>query len=328
MRPHSAFWLGLTSLVLISSLGCSIGRLIAGSPEEVVALPTRTARPTFTPTPAQPTDTPLPPTATLVPAELVPTRPAPEPTPVPPSPTPSEPTPTPLPPTPTLPPVPFVRVSSDRVNVRSGPSTAYGLAGQVAAGQQMDIVAKNPAGDWWQVCCVDGSQVWIVGRLVEAQGDLAGVPVAANIAPPPPTATRQPTNTPPPPTPTVPSYAFIAQGIAEARPSTNPWVTVWGKLYDRTGKMAVEGRTVRVARGGVKVAEAVSTYAEAAPGGWSWNNPGLENQFQYNVKVEVPSAPAGVYEVYIVSGDQQVSEPISFTVTEQMREFIVAWKEK
>ena len=91
---------------------------------------------------------------------------------------------------------PFAAVIQDKVNVREGPGTAYEQMGQVTEGQELNIVGKNPAGDWWQVCCVDSQQVWIIGQFVQAQGNLGDVQVVVNIPPPPPTPTPRPTPTP------------------------------------------------------------------------------------------------------------------------------------
>ena len=43
--------------------------------------------------------------------------------------------------------------------------------------------------------------------------------------------------------------------------------------------------------------------------------------------IELPLAE-GTYEIFIASGGTPASEPISFTVAGQNREFIFAWKEK
>ena len=117
------------------------------------------------------------------------------PTPVPPTPTPApEFTPTPVPtPTPQKPQI----IVDGRYNVRAGPGTNYDRMGQVQAGQILDIIAKNPDGTWWQVCCVDGKQVWIKASLVEARGPTQAVPVAATI-PPTPTPRPRAAAAPPP----------------------------------------------------------------------------------------------------------------------------------
>ncbi|MDH7484698.1 MAG: cellulase family glycosylhydrolase [Anaerolineae bacterium] len=136
------------------------GRPVASA--EAIALSVATATPTVTPTP---TPTPTP-----------------------------EFTPTPVPtPTPNRPQV----VVNGTYNVRSGPGTNYPRAGQVQAGQTLEIVAKNPDGTWWQVCCVNGQQVWIKADLAPVQGPTSNVTVASNI-PPTPTPAPQQSASPPP----------------------------------------------------------------------------------------------------------------------------------
>ena len=62
--------------------------------------------------------------------------------------------------------------AKQNANLRSGPGKDYALAGSVTAGQALKIVAKNKAGDWYQLS--DGK--WIAGFLVT--GVPAGLPVA------------------------------------------------------------------------------------------------------------------------------------------------------
>jgi hypothetical protein len=202
--------------------------------------------------------------------------------------------------------------------------------GQVTQGQELEIVGKNAAGDWWQICCIDGRQVWIVGRLVEARGNVASIGVVTNIAPPPPTPTPRPTNTPAPTATPAPSYSFDTIGLLETRPNSNPIITVWGQLFDRTGKIAVKGRLVRVARGGVVVGEGVSTYAEGTLAGWYQGDTGLDSEFDQNLKIEITPPTDGAYEAYVAGADgRPISPSISFTVAgEGSRTFIMAWKEK
>ena len=102
-------------------------------------------------------------------------------------------TPTPFPPTPVPTPTPQKAyiVVDGTYNVRAGPGTNYARMGQVQAGQTLEIITKNPDGTWWQVCCVDGRQVWIKADLVKAIGPTDRVPVAAGI-PPTPTPEPQP----------------------------------------------------------------------------------------------------------------------------------------
>jgi hypothetical protein len=146
----------LALVLLLSSLGCSLGQTLVGDP---------TPTPTRVSLPPLPTWTPLPPgqlppaavaTLTVEAAVNLPTL---TPTPLPtPTSTPIADTPTPLP-TPT--PVPYVEVLNQNVNVRQGPSLAYPIVGQATAGDLYDIIGRNEASTWWKVCCYDGQEVWI-----------------------------------------------------------------------------------------------------------------------------------------------------------------------
>jgi uncharacterized protein YraI len=88
--------------------------------------------------------------------------------------------------TPTIPTVSKPQAkAADAINVRSGPGTAYNLAGGLQRDEVVDIIGKNPAGDWWQVQLASGTQGWVLGSLVQTLGDLSSVAVAANIPSPP-----------------------------------------------------------------------------------------------------------------------------------------------
>jgi uncharacterized protein YraI len=78
------------------------------------------------------------------------------------------------------------------INVRSGPGTEYGLAGALQPAEAVAIVARNAAGDWWEVELAGGQTGWVLGQLVQTSGDTGAVAVAANIPAPPPTATPAP----------------------------------------------------------------------------------------------------------------------------------------
>jgi hypothetical protein len=94
-----------------------------------------------------------------------------------------------------------VVVEQDLVNVRLGPGIDYGLAGEVTKGQTFEVIGRNQQGDWWQICCVNGQQVWIFGALARAE-NAGSVQVVANLPPKPvaqaPTPPPQPTPTPEP----------------------------------------------------------------------------------------------------------------------------------
>jgi uncharacterized protein YraI len=104
-----------------------------------------------------------------------------------------------LAPTPTETPVPKpVAQASNPMNVRSGPSTDYLIVGSLQPNQEVDIVGKSSEGDWWQVVLPNGQTGWIYGELTATTGNTADVAVAANIPPPPPTATLEPVVAPAP----------------------------------------------------------------------------------------------------------------------------------
>ena len=105
-------------------------------------------------------------------------------------------------------------VTEALVNARTGPGTQYGLAGSAEANQTFDIKGKNAAGDWWQVCCVNGQTVWIFGALVNV-ANAENVAVAQDIPTPPPVAVA-PTQ-PPAAAPTQPPAA-----APTAAPTTPP----------------------------------------------------------------------------------------------------------
>ena len=102
-------------------------------------------------------------------------------------------------------------------NLRAGPGTNYPRIGSAKAGQVIEIVARNPAGNWYQLA----NGAWIFGNLVENAPD---VPVATNI-PRPPAAT--PESGPAAPTATVPNSAeqltvkVVANANLRAGPGTN-----------------------------------------------------------------------------------------------------------
>lgn len=92
------------------------------------------------------------------------------------------------------------------INVRSGPGTIYNPPiGSFAAGQTTEILARNPAGDWYKVRYYNG-EGWVFGGLLTVAGDTSSLPV--DPGPPPPTAA--------PPT-AIPPTAVIAT----APPATN-----------------------------------------------------------------------------------------------------------
>lgn len=117
---------------------------------------------------------------------------------------------------------PVVLVGAKNVNLRSGPGTAYPVAGQGLANTRYAIVASNGDRSWWQIQLGD-KQPWVAASVVTALGPVEKVAVAKAIPTPPPAPPTQP------PAPTKAPVVF---------PKTVPLgqefpTTLWGlKLYD------------------------------------------------------------------------------------------------
>lgn len=83
------------------------------------------------------------------------------------------------------------------LNVRRGPSLLYDIVGGLQPGEQLNIVGKNGAGDWWQVILPGEVEGWVYSALVRAEGDVNQVAVIDDIPPPPePTAAPEPAPAP------------------------------------------------------------------------------------------------------------------------------------
>lgn len=144
---------------------------------------------------------------------------APTPIPSPTSPPTAEPTPT-APPTamPTSMPEPEVQAETP-MNVRAGPGTEHPVVASLEAGGTAPIVGKNPPGDWWQIELGNGTTGWIYGPLVETNGNVGAVAVAAAIpTAPPATATPIPQPTQPAaptatPVPAGPDFRLVGQRL-------------------------------------------------------------------------------------------------------------------
>ncbi|MEZ4636674.1 MAG: SH3 domain-containing protein [Caldilineaceae bacterium] len=104
------------------------------------------------------------------------------------------------------------------MNVRAGPSTEHPIIAAMQTGTAATILAKNAAGDWWQVTLSDGAIGWIYAPLVETVGNVSNVSVAEAIPTPPPVV---PTATPAS-QPTAPPQAPAEEPTAAPPPSDGP----------------------------------------------------------------------------------------------------------
>lgn len=98
--------------------------------------------------------------------------------------------------------------SSQTVNLRSGPSTAFNRVGTLSSGQQLPVIGKNENASWWQVETAGGT-AWVAASVVRAAGPLDQVAVAQDI--PQPTAQAVAAAGSPAPAPAAPG--FFGYGI-------------------------------------------------------------------------------------------------------------------
>ncbi len=75
--------------------------------------------------------------------------------------------------------------STGLINVRNGPGTEYAAVAAVNEAEAVDIVGKNPAGDWWEIQFSNGQVGWVLGQLVAVEGDVSTIAVADDIPEPP-----------------------------------------------------------------------------------------------------------------------------------------------
>ena len=97
-------------------------------------------------------------------------------------------------------PSPAMATANVNARLRAGPGTHYPQVGSVLEGTALEIVARNGAGDWYQLA----SGAWIFGELVS---NAPAVPVAAVIPTAVPTAVALPATLTPLPAPPDPARA-------------------------------------------------------------------------------------------------------------------------
>ncbi|RLT41407.1 MAG: hypothetical protein DWI57_07005 [Chloroflexi bacterium] len=358
-------WLIPTAVWLLLLLGCSSLGLVEQGAPVATPIPTRQPVPTFTPTPneLQPLivitpprgETPgviiLPPNVT--PNLIFPPQPTPLPTVTLP---PFTPTYTPIPtetpiPTPTLTPTPFVIVESGLVSMRTGPGVNYPLVAPLAPDIPVTIIGKNTLGDWLQICCVNGGNVWVAASHVRIVNDISQIALLSAEPAPTPTFTPTPTETP-----TATPYIFPFERAVGPQffPTNNEFLTIWVYLYigenpfDGIEDDAAGGYFLEVQFAGF---DRPNTNRELPSYDYiEWSAPiGAGNRLPFNykyeyqpfnpVRIEYPSATAtptplqllgtGSWSVWVKDGaGNALSEPVIFFTdpSNPNREVYIAWR--
>jgi len=92
-------------------------------------------------------------------------------------------------PTPTRRPAADAIVTSNTLNVRSGPGTNYPAVGSLKKGDAVDIVARSKDSQWARLSVPKVAEAWVSAQYLDISIDFEKMDVAAAPAPPP---TRQP----------------------------------------------------------------------------------------------------------------------------------------
>jgi hypothetical protein len=198
-----------------------------------------------------------------------------------------------------------------------------------------DVIGKNPAGDWYQICCVNGEQGWIFATLTQVT-NAELVAVAQNIPAAPPTNTpapvvaAPPTNTPqpaaPPPTQAPPPSSDPCAGIGgdgcKFRVRGGPKFTsnggtelklTFGFVHSGRNNEAQSQYFVVLLKDGMNLGVSDSVRSFSPP------RDGPNGPYNYEYKLGASSLPggsvAGNYVGWVLDGnDERDSQNFSFTV--------------
>jgi uncharacterized protein YgiM (DUF1202 family) len=319
MRQRTWVLLALT-MALVIATACVSGR-VSRLPATLV--PTKTLRPTFTPTQPPPS---LEATVTVSAAAPSGDQATPEPAQAQADVTAA---PTAAPAATEAPAGPVFTVNSQTVNVRSGPGTNFAIMGKLAQGEKRPLTGMNQAGDWWQFD-YNGKQGWVFGQNVTVTA-VELVKVAQDI-PVAPTARPRPTARPQPvqPRPVQPTAApapppaaatlFVQEGSPEFRNAESAFdiLTFWGRLGKRT-ESAIGGYKLRVTAPSGTVEVPFNPTWERAYAGYG------ASEFLYNAKAEVPHTSGGYRAVVIDGSGNEVSDAVTGTVLGQTHDVLITW---
>ncbi len=191
---------------------------------------------------------------------------------------------------------PIAVINAPVVNARSGPNTTFEIVAEVERGREFSIIGSNATREWWQVCCVDGEEVWVVDEFVDTQGDLERLDDEADNA----------------------GEAGDADTGQAANPATGDFALTDSEQFAEPGVVRiylyVVGDGGALADYGLRVTHNGEslTVAETSFGGqpsFTWPVADARQRFQ-NLKVEFPGVePAGTWEVQLVDAEGEVAGP-------------------
>lgn len=118
-------------------------------------------------------------------------------------------------------------VIAERLNVRQGPGTNFAPIGTVLNGQTVNVLNRNATGDWWHICCINGTQTdgWVSAKFIQPNFDAAQannlIPLAENVpTPAPATATTAPATAAPATATTAPATQVITPTVVAPTATT------------------------------------------------------------------------------------------------------------
>lgn len=218
-------------------------------------------------------------------------------------------------------------LTAANVNVRTGPSTAFGIIGTIARGAQFDISGRNVENTWYQFCCVGGQTGWIFSSLVNVENANL-ITLAANIpaTPVPPTATPVPVAPTPVPAPVHVDHCAGIGGdgckfwLRNVDPADNGGGElklnigfVHGKYSDEVQKFG--GYFVELQKDGVQV----HGFDHNTRGGASTFRGPVGDKYHYSKGVPASQLPggnvAGTYTIWVKDGNgERDSQNQTFTL--------------
>jgi hypothetical protein len=229
------------------------------------------------------------------------------------------------------------------------------LVAQLGPEIPIAIVGRNPEGNWYQICCVNGGSVWVAAGHVQVVNDTTEVVLVLAETPPTSTPTDTPTSTPTITlTPTATPNPFqVAEGPLYF-PTTNERLTIWVKVFALAGNTQVplpgyflhvqfrnraDGSSFETRPNTKGEAPSTDQFEYNVPPG-----PGSGNRVQFNYKFEFlapnpretdPNTTDtrltlidGYWRIYLTDGaGTQLSDAIEFDTltTNSNREVYVAW---
>ncbi|MCB0047303.1 MAG: SH3 domain-containing protein [Caldilineaceae bacterium] len=176
-----------------------------------------------------------------------------------------------------------VALTGSRLNIRSGPGTAYGILAKAYPNEQFKVIGRNGPATWVEIELPDAENPsgWVSARFISLTDPVSSLPITSDdVSEPQPTAAPQPDEEEPAATPAAPASATTAAEPSGMSGALAFQTKVSGDiyLYDlETGalRFLTKGYEPDISRDGSKVA---FTRYGGEHGVWSINSDGSNEQ--------------------------------------------------